>query len=135
MPSSTSNSNEPAGPAPPRTGVAALVLTLVVLAGLVWAISPAHPHLQPAPLRPAPSDCPKLPVEFVPTNSTQIPGIPLEKLTKEQKYHALFRVNMEPCPCGCNLSIAGCLLEHPQCPVAKGLAEKIVAEETATKKE
>ena len=134
MPSSASNSSEPDGPAQPRTGVALLVLALGALAGLVWAISPARPNLKPAPLRPQPSGCPRLPVEFVPTNSTEVPGVPMDSLTKEQKEHALLRMNMEPCPCGCNLSIAGCLVEHPQCPVAKGLAQKIVAEERAIKR-
>jgi hypothetical protein len=67
--------------------------------------------------------------EFVPTNITEVPGISLESLTKEQKYRVLFQLNMKPCPCGCNVSIAACLFNHPQCEEAKKAAEKIVAEE------
>jgi hypothetical protein len=113
--------------------VVLLVVTLTVLAGLVWAISPAHPHLKPAPLHPQPPGCPKLAAEFVPTNYTEAPGFPMESFSPKQRYHALLRMDMEPCTCGCTLSIACCLVEHPQCPTSKDLAQKIVAEERATK--
>jgi hypothetical protein len=53
----------------------------------------------------------------------------MSALSKEQRNRVLFRLNMEPCPCGCNLSIAACRINHPTCPVCAGLVEKIMAEE------
>ena len=105
------------------------LLALALLAGLVWAMAPPRAKFVPAPLRPMPPDCPKNTPDFVPSDATEIPGIDLRALSKEQRNRVLFRLNMEPCPCGCNLSIAACRVNHPTCPVSKGLVEKIIAEE------
>jgi len=71
--------------------------------------------------------------EFVPTNITEVPALPLDSLPKDQKNRVLFRLNMEPCPCGCKESIASCLTLHPECPSANEAAQKIVAEERGEK--
>jgi hypothetical protein len=109
--------------------VGLVVVTMALLAALVWALTPGQPAFEPAPLRPLPAGCPKNIREFTPTNYTEVPGVSLEGLTKEQKNRVLFRLNMEPCPCGCNVSIAACRVNHPQCEACKDLAQKIVAEE------
>jgi hypothetical protein len=105
------------------------VLVVGLLAALVWALRPEAVKLKPAPLRPLPPGCPKVVAEFVPSNITEVPGISLDSLPRDQKYRVLFQLNMKPCPCGCNLSIAACLFNHPQCKEAKAAAEKILAEE------
>jgi hypothetical protein len=105
-----------------------VVVTLGLLAALVWALRPPRVHFTPAPLGPPPADCPKLAHEFVPTNITGLPGPLLVGLTPEQKMRALYRLNMEPCPCGCNSSVAYCLITSPNCEASRKLAEKIVAE-------
>jgi hypothetical protein len=132
---SSSESNSSSSPQPPpgggksRSSVALVVLALALLAGLVWAMAPPRAKFAPAPLRPVPSGCPKNAPDFVPSDVTEIPGVDLSGLSKEQRNRILFRLNMEPCPCGCNLSIASCRINHPDCPVCKDLVEKIIAEE------
>ena len=132
MSSSESNSNS-APPEPPegphRSSSVMLIVVLALLAILVWAMAPGRTRLAPAPLRPVPADCPKNLPDFVPTDATEIPGFDLHVLTTQQRNHVLFRLNMEPCPCGCNLSIAACQISHPTCPVSKGLVERILSEE------
>jgi len=71
--------------------------------------------------------------EFVPTNITEVPALPLDSLPKGQKNRVLFRLNMEPCPCGCKESIASCLALHPECKSAKEAAQKILADERGEK--
>jgi hypothetical protein len=105
------------------------VLTLVLLAGLVWALAPGRAKFAPAPLRPTIAGCPKYTPDFVPSDATEIPGVDLSSLSKTQRNRVLYRLNMEPCPCGCNSSIAACRISHPACPLCKGLVEKIIAEE------
>jgi hypothetical protein len=133
MSSSESNSSEPGIQAPPPrphgASTTAAVLVMALLAALVWALRPDRLGFEPAPLRPLARGCPKVVGEFVPTNFTEAPGLSLESLTKEQKNRVLFRLNMEPCPCGCKESIAACLVNHPQCETATDVAKKIVAEE------
>jgi hypothetical protein len=133
MSSTESNSSDPeakrAAPGPSRSSVGLVVVTMALLAALVWALTPGRPAFEPAPLHPPPRGCPKYISEFTPTNYTEVPGVSLDGLSKEQKNRALFRLNMEPCPCGCNLSIAACRANHPQCEACKDLAQKIVAEE------
>jgi hypothetical protein len=106
-----------------------LAVGLVLLAGLVWAMAPGRAKFAPAPLHPAPAGCPMTTPDFVPTDATEIPGVDLSSLPGAQKNHVLFRLNMEPCPCGCNTSIAACRISHPHCPLCKDLVEKVVAEE------
>lgn len=126
---SSSTDPQPTPPAGPSRGaVAAVVVTLGLLAALTWAIAPRRVHFTPAPLEPLPVDCPKVAREFVPSNVTEILNPPLTGLSAAQKNRALYRVNMEPCTCGCGLSVAACRAEHPACETSKHLARKIVAE-------
>ena len=95
MSSSESNSSSAPGPAPgegkPRGSAALVVLALALLAGLVWAMAPPRAKFVPAPLRPMPPDCPKNTPDFVPSDATEIPGIDLRALSKEQRNRVLFR--------------------------------------------
>jgi hypothetical protein len=118
-------------PGPSRGNVALVVVTIALLAGLVWVLNPSQPKFAPAPLRPVTPGCPKGPAEFTPSNITEIPDLPLDKLTKQQKYRVLLRLNMEPCPCGCTRSIAACRTNSPTCETSTELANRIVAEEQA----
>lgn len=105
------------------------VVTLSLLAAMVWFLNPSQPDLRPAPLRPQPAACPNLPREFTPTNHTQLPDLPLDKLSREQMYRALYRLNMEPCPCGCRSSLAECRVRFASgCKTSKELASQIVSE-------
>ena len=124
--------NEPGLPSPPvssRGAVIYLFVAMAVLAAFVWALRPNRPNVKPAPLRPPDAACPQLDGEFTPTNFTELPGLELDSLSKVRRNHVLLRLNMEPCPCGCNTSIAYCLLSHARCQKCKELAQKIIAEE------
>lgn len=135
MSSTNSNSNDPGQEAPsgaPRGNLALVVVTLVLMAGLVWAMSPRRSNFVPAPLRPPRPGCPSTNSVFTPSNITELPVLPLDKLVKAQKYKLLLRLNMEPCPCECSVSIAACLTTHPRCESAKELADKMLAEVQAS---
>ncbi len=114
----------------PQSSRVLVLLTLGLLGALVWAMAPARLKIEPAPLRPAPNECPKNIPDFIPSDVTEAPGVDLKSFSNQQRNHILFRLNMEPCPCGCNLSIAACRISHAACPLCKGLVEKIVAEES-----
>jgi len=133
MSSEESNSNNPQPPAAPagkpQSSVGLVVLCLVAMAVLVWALAPGRGRFQPAPLRQVPTDCPRTVADFVPSDVTDFPFVDLHALPPAQRNHVLFRLNMEPCPCGCNTSIAICRGAHANCPVCRGLADKIVADE------
>jgi hypothetical protein len=137
MSSNESNSNNAPLPADPeqkpRSSAGLVVLSLILLAGLVWAMAPARAKFQPAPLRPAPAGCPQPLPGFVPTDATGVPGVDWSSLSKVQQNHVLYRLNMEPCPCSCNTSIAACRINHPTCPLCKDLVERIVAEESGAR--
>ncbi len=131
LPDKTS-SNEPGPASPPVSSRGAgirLFVAMAVLAAFVWALRPNRPNVKPAPLRPPDAACPQLGSEFTPTNFTELPGLELDSLSKARRNHVLLRLNMEPCPCGCNRSIAYCLLSHARCQKCKELAQKIIAEE------
>ena len=133
----SSSTDPPAGPPAGNRSpgaVAAVVVTLGLLAALTWALAPTRVHFTPAPLDPPPVDCPKVGREFVPSNVTEILDLPLTDLSAAQKNRALFWMNMEPCTCGCGLSVAACRVEHPGCETSKGLAQKIIAEVQAEKR-
>jgi len=102
---------------------------MALLAALVWAFRPLASNFTPAPLQPVPKGCPLGSQEFVPSNLTALPDLPLEKLPPKVKNRVLLRLNMEPCNCGCARSIAACLASDPPCETAKELAKKILAEE------
>jgi len=126
--------DEPVPASPPDFGggaVTYLLVALAALAGLVWALRPERPKVAPAPLRPASPACPVLGGQFTPTNITELPGLDLASLSKERRNHALLRLNLEPCPCGCNSSIAHCLVSHARCGKCRELAQEIIAEERA----
>jgi hypothetical protein len=105
-----------------------VAVTLSLLAALAWALTPDRRDFKPAPLEPPPKGCPKVQRAFIPSNVTEILDPSLAGLTPAQKNRALYRMNMEPCPCGCSLSIAACRVNNPDCEVSKTLAEKIIAE-------
>ena len=113
------------GPSP--GAVALVVVTLGLLAALVWGLNPSRLHFTPAPLEPPTSECPKLKREFIPTNATYLGDPSVDALPREKRIRALYRLNMEACNCGCSLSIAGCRLANPGCETSKALADKIIA--------
>ena len=113
----------------PRRAVASVVVTMALLAALVWAFRPLASNFAPAPLQPVPKGCPRGSQEFIPSNLTALPDLPLDKLSPKVKNRVLLRLNMEPCNCGCARSIAACLASDPPCETAKELAKKILAEE------
>jgi hypothetical protein len=113
----------------PRSSIGLVALCLILLAGLVWAMSPGRAKFAPAPLRPVPAACPQNAPDFVPSDATEIPGVNLNSMSNAQRNRVLYRLNMEPCPCGCKISIDACRISHPTCPIAKNLVEKIVVEE------
>lgn len=137
MSSSGSNSNStpppPASPEKPRSSIGLVALCLILLAGLVWAMAPGRSKFAPAPLRPVPAVCPQNVPDFVPSDATEVPGVNLSWFSNAQRNRVLYRLNMEPCPCGCKTSIDACRISHPACPVAKNLVEKIVAEEAGAR--
>ena len=123
-----SGSNDPVAPStgPTREAIATVVVTIGLLAAFVWYIRPPRADFKPAPLETLPSDCPKISRPFIPSNITEIPDLRLEGMVSGKRMQALYRTNFEPCPCGCNQSIAECLVNHAQCKVCRGLAAGIV---------
>jgi hypothetical protein len=104
---------------PPKRGsVLSVVLTLGLLALLVWGMSPRRIRLKPAPLDPVTASCAPSKGDFVPSNLTELPGAPLADLPDAVKNRVLLRLNMEPCTCGCALSLASCRAGNPQCQVS-----------------
>jgi thiol-disulfide isomerase/thioredoxin len=59
--------------------------------------------------------------------TTEIPGIDLKKLSKDQRIAAIQKLNDEGCTCGCNLTVARCRVDDPSCPVSLPRAKEIVA--------
>jgi len=59
--------------------------------------------------------------------TTEIPGIDLKTLSKEQRIAAIQKLNDEGCTCGCNLTVARCRVDDPSCPVSLPRAKEIVA--------
>jgi thiol-disulfide isomerase/thioredoxin len=59
---------------------------------------------------------------------TQIPGLDLSKLTKEQRITAITKLNEEPCTCGCNQTLARCRVDDPKCNISLPRAQEVVAE-------
>jgi hypothetical protein len=104
----------------------------MALAALVWELKPDRPNVQPAPLPPQGTTCPHLAGQFTPTNITDLPGLDIALLSRERRNHVLLRLNMEPCTCGCNGSVAFCLLSHARCEACRQQAKEIIAEEQGT---
>lgn len=66
-------------------------------------------------------------------NATVYPGVDLSKLDAEQKKSARRRLNEMKCACGCDLTVAQCLVNDSSCAVSKAMAEKVVNELLAGK--
>ena len=135
MSTDETSSKELGSPRPPDTSRGSaiyLIVTLVALAALVWELKPDRPNVQPAPLQPQGATCPQVAGPFTPTNITDLPGLDLASLSKERRNHVLLRLNMEPCSCGCNASIAFCLVSHAGCGECGQRAKEIIAEEQGT---
>lgn len=112
-----------------RGSIPSVVLTLGALALLVWGFGPRHVKLKPAPLDPVTASCTPSKADFVPSNLTEVPGAPLANLPDPAKNRILLRLNMEPCTCGCALSLASCRAGNPQCPVSPQAMGTVVKEE------
>jgi len=108
-----------------------VVITLALLALLVWALNPRQPKFKPAPLDPPSSGCAPSQADFVPSNLTEVPGVALAGLPDAVKNHILLRLNMEPCSCGCAQSLAACRAGNPSCPVSPQACDAVVKDEQA----
>jgi len=62
--------------------------------------------------------------------ATNIPGVDLSKLSTERRTELLQKLNSQPCTCGCDLTVARCRVDDPNCGVSLPLAKKIVADAT-----
>lgn len=124
-PSDRSSTDSRTGPS--KISLAALAIALGLLVALVASLYPPHPKLKPAPLEAYPSGCLKLRHNFTPTNITEVPDLSGNKLSAPVQNRVLLRVNMEPCSCGCNHSIADCRLTNPSCETSRKLIQQEVA--------
>jgi len=108
--------------------VAVVVVTMGLLALLVWFLNPRQPNFKPAPLQPPSAECLKPGRDFVPTNLTAFPDPGLEALPAEKMNPTLFRLNTIPCTCGCQLSLAYCHEMSSECAASKQGIKQIVSE-------
>jgi thiol-disulfide isomerase/thioredoxin len=65
----------------------------------------------------------------------EIPGVDLAALTPEQRATALQKLNSDGCTCGCDLTLARCRVEDPNCGVSLPLSRQLVKQITAGKSE
>jgi hypothetical protein len=114
---------------PSRNSVALVGVTLALLALLVWFLNPRQPNYKPAPLDPPSEVCPNPGRAFIPSNITEISDPKLDVLPHEEKNAAIFRLNMAPCSCGCNLSVAACHRSNEACVTSQKAFQKTVEEE------
>jgi len=56
----------------------------------------------------------------------EIPGVDLKRLSSDQRATALKRLNAEACTCGCELTVAKCRIDDPNCSISLPLARQIV---------
>ena len=101
-----------------------VLVSLLLLAALVWALNPRQPNLQPAPLGAPLAACAPLPRRFTPSDITDLGEPPFPALTREQRFRALGQLNRQECPCGCKLSVAACRLSDPGCKTSADLAKQ-----------
>src|SRR5215469_18039454 len=66
--------------------------------------------------------------------ATQLPGVDLSKLTREQRNVALHKFNAESCTCGCGYTLAQCRVLDRDCAVSKEATSKIIAGLTGGKR-
>jgi thiol-disulfide isomerase/thioredoxin len=57
---------------------------------------------------------------------TTIPGVDLAVLSPAKRTEALQKLNAQPCTCGCDLTVAKCRVDDPDCSVSLPLAREIV---------
>jgi len=128
------NLNEPDAPrpnrGPSRVSVALTAITLSLLALLAWFLNPRPPVYKPAPLKPPSAECIKPPRAFVPSNVTDLPGPGLSALPEAQRNRLIHLMNTRACTCGCQLSIAECLMSNPRCETSARLMKELVDEVT-----
>jgi thiol-disulfide isomerase/thioredoxin len=55
-----------------------------------------------------------------------IPGVDLAHMPSARKVAVLQALNGQKCTCGCDLTVAKCRVDDPQCPVSLPLAKEIV---------
>lgn len=126
---STEQNPAPSG-RPARNSAVLVVIAFVLLGALVWALNPGRPALRPAPLKTRPAVCAPSHGDFLPSDITEISGLKLDGLPAAVKNRILYRLNMEPCACGCGESVAACRVTERTCDVSTKLADSIVKEET-----
>jgi thiol-disulfide isomerase/thioredoxin len=64
--------------------------------------------------------------------ATTIPGLDLSKLSTERRMEALQKLNEKSCTCGCDLTVARCRVDDPNCSVSLPLARQILKELTGS---
>jgi thiol-disulfide isomerase/thioredoxin len=64
-----------------------------------------------------------------------IPGVDLSKLSPAKRTEALEKLNAKPCTCGCDLTVARCRVDDPNCGISLPLARQIVAEVSSQPRE
>src|SRR5438045_5230754 len=127
-----------------RSSWVVIAATFSLLGALVWALNPHQPRLSPAPLKPVAPACEKIVREFLPSNITEIPrwdkapqrqmhsdaanAAAFLALSDRQREKALLRLNTEPCSCGCNLSLASCTVNEPDCDLSGKQARQQVGQ-------
>jgi thiol-disulfide isomerase/thioredoxin len=62
-----------------------------------------------------------------------IPGVDLAKLPAATRAEALQKLNAQPCTCGCDLTVAKCRVDDPNCGISLPLARQIVAQLAGTR--
>lgn len=60
--------------------------------------------------------------------ATEIPGIDLKTLSPDKRTAVLKRLNDEHCTCSCELTLAECRINDPQCGISLPLAQKALDE-------
>jgi thiol-disulfide isomerase/thioredoxin len=60
-----------------------------------------------------------------------IPGVDLSRVPAGRKAEVLQALNADKCTCGCDLSVAKCRIDDPQCDVSLPVAKTIVAKYSA----
>ena len=120
-----------ANPGPSRGSVITVVVTMTLLALLVWFLNPRQPDFKPAPLQPPSAECLKPGRAFVPSNLTAIKDTALDALPSERKNPTIFRLNTTPCTCGCQLSMAYCHEMNSECATSKQGIKQMVNEASA----
>jgi thiol-disulfide isomerase/thioredoxin len=58
----------------------------------------------------------------------EIPGVDLSALSAAKRTEALQKLNAQSCSCGCDLTVARCRVDDPNCGVSLPLARQIVSQ-------